>query len=54
MKYSELNIGDYFKIVRENNNKIYVKQEFYFTDINDPKRSYRKLNGCTQVERVEL
>jgi hypothetical protein len=51
MKYNELKNGDYFKIVRENNNKIYQKQDFYFVEIGT-RNAFRRLNGGTIVEKV--
>ena len=55
MKYSELNVGDNFKIAREGKGGcIYVKHEFYFSELLDPKKSYRKLKGDVVVERIIL
>lgn len=52
MKYNELKVGDYFRIVREQGGPLYIKYDGYFSTVAEPKMSYRKLNGGTLVEKV--
>ena len=51
MKYNELKIGDVFTIAREDNGVAYVKNEFWYQQLNNG-RKYKALNGCTQVTKI--
>ena len=51
MKYSELKVGDCFKIAREHDGNIYKKLEFSFIDVLTF-QEYRKLWGGTKVIKV--
>ena len=51
MKYSELNVGDCFKIAREHDGNVYKKLEYSFIDVLTM-QEYRKLWGGTKVIKV--
>ena len=51
MKYNELKIGDVFTIAREDNGVAYVKNEFWYQQLNNG-RKYKALNGCTKVTKI--
>lgn len=52
MKYSELEIGDFFTVERENNANIYVKKEYWVESACNPKMCFRKFKGDTRVKKV--
>ena len=51
MKYNELKIGDIFTINREENKVAYVKDEFWYQQINNGSK-HKALNGCTKVTKI--
>ena len=51
MKYNELKIGDVFTIAREDNGVAYVKNEFWYQQLNNG-RKYKALNGGTKVTKI--
>ena len=51
MKYNELKIGDIFTINREENKVAYVKDEFWYQQINNGSK-HKALNGCTKVNKI--
>ena len=51
MKYNELKIGDVFTIAREDNGVAYVKNEFWYQQLNNGKK-YKALNGGTKVTKI--
>lgn len=51
MKYNELSIGDVFTIAREDNGVAYVKDQFWYQQLNNG-RKYKALNGCTKVTKI--
>ena len=51
MKYNELKIGDVFTIAREDNGIAYVKNEFWYQQLNNG-RKYKALNGGTKVTKI--
>lgn len=53
-KYKYLKVGDLFIIDREKTNTIYIKKEFYFEELQNHFKAYRKLNGFTNVTKVEV
>ena len=53
MKYSELKVGDWFKIIRNNDNNVYVKMEYGFHLVVNPKIAYRPLFATTKVFKME-
>lgn len=52
-KYKDLKTGDLFTIVRENNEIVYRKKDFYFEEVQHPLKAYRKLYGGTKVIKIE-
>lgn len=51
MKYNEIKIGDVFTIAREDNGVAYVKNEFWYQQLNNG-RKYKALNGGTKVTKI--
>ena len=51
MKYIELKIGDIFTVDREENKIAYVKDEFWYQQLNSGKK-FKALNGCTKVKKI--
>lgn len=51
MKYNELKIGDVFTIAREDNGVAYVKDQFWYQQLNNG-RKYKALNGGTKVTKI--
>lgn len=51
MKYNELKIGDVFTIGREDNKVAYIKDEFWYQEINSGTK-HKALNGCTKVTKI--
>ena len=51
MKYNELKIGDVFTIERENNGVAYIKDEYWYQQLNNG-RKYKALNGGTKVTKI--
>ena len=51
VKYNELKIGDVFTIERENNGVAYIKDEFWYQQLNNG-RKYKALNGCTKCKKI--
>ena len=51
MKYIDLKIGDIFTVDREENKIAYVKDEFWYQQLNSSKK-FKALNGCTKVKKI--
>lgn len=52
MKYKDLKINDLFTIDRENSGVVYRKKKFYFEEVQNPLKAYRKLWGSTNVTKI--
>ena len=53
-KYKDLKIGECFRIVRDRPGGIYIKKEYWFEDVANPKMAFRPLRGGTHCEVVKL
>lgn len=51
LKYIDLKIGDIFTVDREENKIAYVKDEFWYQQLNSGKK-FKALNGCTKVKKI--
>ena len=53
-KYKDLKVGECFRIVRDRPGGIYIKKEYWFEDVNNPKLAYHPLWGGTHCEVINL
>ena len=53
MKYKDLKENDLFIINRENTGVVYRKKSFYFEEVQNQLKAYRKLWGGTNVTKIE-